>query len=428
MTTAGERLDGRTGDLEAVQKRTLRVLAGSVVPAGLGMTGGYAAASVLAKELTDSATLAGVAAAFLSVGGAFAAVPLSRYMNTAGRRAGMVVGWSVAMAGAFAAFLAAVLSSYALLVVGVAGIGVGNATNLAARYAAADLASDETRGRAIGLLVWTSTFGSVLGPFLALGPVAWLAVQIGLPELAGPYLLSLSVFGAAAFGIHRLLRPDPLLLAQERSGIEPGGDRQPVSASLAMILQRPLARLAVMAMAVGQAVMVGVMTMTPVHMENGDQSRTIIGLVISLHIVGMYAFSPFVGWLVDRLGTYLVIAGGGAALFVGAELASHTGETERFGVFAGLFLIGVGWSCGLVAGSSLLTSSFSVEERVGVQGAADLLMVGSGAAAGMIAGVVVDGVGYHSLSHWAGIGSLSLVLAAALAAWQARKQPPLAAA
>ncbi len=165
-------------------------------------------------------------------------------------------------------------------------------------------------------------------------------------------------------------------------------------------------------MMLGQAVMVGVMTMTPLHMKDGDHELRIIGFVISVHILGMYALSPVVGWLVDRVGTHIMIATGGVLLFTGAEMASHTDPEDSAGVFVGLFLIGVGWSCGLIAGSSLLTNSFDVNTRVAVQGAADLLMVGAGASAGLVSGAAVEWSSFHALSHWAGVAALAMVVAA----------------
>ncbi len=177
----------------------------------MGMAGGFAAVAVLAEDITGSDTLAGLAAACLSLGGAITTVPLAEYMARHGRRPGLRLGWIVAAGGAACAFAAAVLSFYPLLVLGILGIGVGNATNLAARYAAADLAPPDGRARAIGFLVWAGTIGSVLGPTLALGPAGWVAEQLGLPELAGPYILSFLVFVFAGFAVDRLLHPDPLM-------------------------------------------------------------------------------------------------------------------------------------------------------------------------------------------------------------------------
>ncbi len=404
-----------------LQRRTVRVLLASVVPAGMGTSGGFAAVAVLAEEITGSDTLAGIAAACLSVGGALATIPLANHMAKNGRRPGLRRGWTVAAAGAVLAFFAAVLEFYPLLLLGVVGIGVGNATTLSARYAGADLAPEDGRARAIGFLVWAGTIGSVLGPTIALGPAGWVAGQFGLPELAGPYMLSFVVFVLAGTLIERSLHPDPLVVSGGLS--EEGVKRPPVRDAFGKIWRHPSARLAVFAMLLGQAVMVGVMTMTPLHMKDGDHELRIIGFVISLHIIGMYAFSPIVGWLVDRLGPYLMIGTGGVVLFSGAELASHTDAQDSLGVFVGLLLIGVGWSFGLIAGSALLTGSFPIEQRVPVQGAADLIMVGSGASAGIGAGLAVEWSSFHSLSHWSGIAALAMVVAAGWALIVSVRQP-----
>ncbi len=418
--------DGMPPDIASIQRRTVRVLMAGVIPAGMGTSGAYAAAAVLAKDLTGSGALAGIAAAGYGVGSALATVPLARHMAHRGRRSGLVRGWILAGSGAAIAAGAAVLSFYPLLLIGTVCIGVGNATTLTARYAGSDLAGESTRASAIGLIVWASAFGSVFGPTVGLGPAGRVSTWVGLPELAGPYLLSMLVLGTSAAFVGRWLRPDPLVVA---GGINPDRkvSRPPLRQSFSRVWASANSRLAVLAMLVGQVVMVAVMTMTPLHMKDGDQSLQIIGLMISFHIIGMYFFAPVVGRLVDWTGPRPVIFVAGLVLFVGAELAAHTDAADRVGVFWGLFLIGLGWSFGLIAGSSLLTQSIPISQRVEAQGAADLIMIGSGAAAGLSSGVVVQFSSYHSLSHWTGISALLLVVAVGLTI-AARKPPPSAGA
>ena len=406
----------QTHNRAAVQRRTTAVMMGSVIPTTAAMGASFAASAVLAEEITGSATLATLAAGSMSIGSVAAAVPLSRRMARLGRRRGLVWGWSLGAAGAMTALLAAVLSLYPLVVLGIIGVGAGQATNLAARYAVADLAPDDRRASAIGMLVWASTFGAAAGPTIALGPVADLAQFIGLPELAGPYVLSSAMFMAGLAITHTWLRPDPLEV------LGTIGSEAPRPASPARVVRRiaaiPEARLALLAMLVGQTVMVTVMTATPLHMTSGDgdQDYSVIGQVISLHIIGMYAFSPIVGWLVDRLGTHTVITLGGLILFGGAELAGHTDPEHSAGLFSGVTLVGVGWSFGLIAGSALLTNSFPVRQRVEVQGGADFVMITGGAVGGLSSGALVELLGYQSLSHYSGIAALVLV-AAAVGAW-----------
>ena len=412
-------------DQEAAHRNTMTTLMASVVPTTAAMAASYAAVAVLAEEITGSETLAGLAAASVHVGSVVTTVPLARRMTRLGRRRGLTAGWSIGAAGAALAFVAALADLYPLLVVGIVGIGAGNATNLAARFTAADLAPDDRRARAIGTLVWAGTLGAVAGPTIALGPAAYVARAIGLPELAGPYLLGVALFVVGLGVTQTRLRPDPLEVlgtlgksaAQSASPLELGQ----------RIFAVPAARLAVIAMLVGQAVMVGVMTMTPVHMKSGDQRLAVIGWVISLHVIGMYAFSPIVGWLVDRVGPHLAIGAGGVLLCIGAETSAHTSAEDSLGMFAGLLLVGLGWSFGLIAGSTLLTGAFPVSERVEVQGEADFLMTLGGAAAGLSAGATVEVVGFHSLSHWAGLSALLLLVAAA-AAWyneRLRREKPV---
>jgi MFS family permease len=401
---------------------------GGVLPAGAAMAAGYSSAALLGKEITGSGAWGTLAAACLTIGGTLATVPLAGYMSRHGRRRGLRLAWAVAFCGTASAFTAAVTSSYPLLVIGILGIGVGNAANLSARYAASDLATDQDRAKAIGTLVWSTSFGSALGPTLGLGVVGSGAAALGLPELAGPYLMGMVLFVAAAVFIDRNLHPDPLAVAGGLTPVAEGeasGGRAAVrdlgrhlsaaGGALGDIARHPSARLAVLAMLVGQAVMVAIMTATPLHMSDGAHEIRIIGFVISVHIIGMYFFAPVAGLGVDRFGPRPMIALGGVVLFVGAELASHTRAEDSVGVFSGLFLIGLGWSIGLVAGSALLTGSFPVERRVLVQGSADLVMSGAGAVAGLSAGIVYEWGSYHALSHHAGLGALGLT---AYALWR----------
>ncbi len=425
MTASAGTAADTPADTARIHARTRWVLIGSVLPAGMGMAAGFAASSLAAKDITDNDALSTLAATMIAIGAAIAAVPLGRYMARHGRRPGLFGAWVVGGFGALCAFLAVVWGIYPLLLVGVVGIGVGQAANLAARYAAADLAEPHNRGRDIGIVVWASSIGAVLGPTVALDGTGRVARWLGLDELAGPYLMGIVVFAAASAFVHWRLRPDPLILAQQRVG-EPAGDTATGQAaqdapggragpslreSFAKLAGYPPAAVAVFAMALGQAVMVAIMTVTPLHMDDGNHEVRVIGYVISLHIVGMFMLAPLVGWVVDRLPPGVMVAAAGVTLFVGGEMASHTDPEDSAGVFVGLFLVGLGWSIATLSGSALLIASFGVESRASVQGAADFTMVMAGAVAGLMSGVIVEAWDYHFLSHWAGVSALSLLAA-----------------
>ena len=379
---------------DLLQRRTLRTLMAGLIPAGAGMSGAYSAAAILGEELSGSETLGGLAAAGMTAGSAVAAIPLARLMAARGRRPGLALGYLLGMGGAAACVLAALSGWYLLLVPGMAGIGIGQAANMAARFAAADMAPEA--GRAIGTLVWASTFGSVLGPMLGFGPAKSAARAVGLHELSGPYLLSVLLFAVAAVVVFRYLRPDPLVMV---GGVGHATERLRLREFVRPLATTSAGRLAVGSMVAGHVVMVGVMTMTPLHLRSGGHALEVVGFVISLHIIGMYALSPLVGRVADRLGARPVIAAGGVLLAVGAAFAAGSEATESGGVYLGLFLIGLGWCCGLVAGSTLLVRTFAGSNRVGIQGLADLCMTASGGLAGLGSGFMVAVAGYQNLSR-----------------------------
>ena len=392
------RLGATPVDRAGIQRRTLRTLMGGIVPGGAAMSSAYSSAAILGEELTSNQLLGGLAASGLTTGAAITAIPLARVMARRGRRVGIAGGYALAGVGALACLLAAQVGWYPLLVLGMLSVGMGYASNMAARFASADLA--EEPGSAIGMLIWASTFGSVLGPLLGFGPLRSLATLLGLHELAGPYLLSVLLFGIAALSVHLFLRPDPLVVAGGLGNVE---EREPLRSFIRPIVGSPDGRLAVGSMVVGHVVMVGIMTMMPLHMRSGGHELQVIGLMISLHIVGMYAFSPIVGRLVDRLGPHLLIAFGSVLLALGADVAAHDEAHQSLGAFVGMFIVGIGWSFGLIASSALLVRTFDGPNRVGIQGLADMCMTTGGASAGIVAGLVLEVSTFPVLGHGAAV-------------------------
>jgi MFS family permease len=249
--------------------------------------------------------------------------------------------------------------------------------------------------------------------------------DIGLPIRAGSYLLSGLMFLLAAAIVETRLRPDPLALS---GGLgrktETDSGRPSVSESLALILASPAARLAVGAMVVSQVTMVGVMSLTPLHMDEGGQSQSVIGWMMAFHIWGMYLFSPLVGWLTDRVGQYPMLYTAGALCTVGAGWAAITPPEGQVGVFMGNFLIGLGWSFGVVAASSLLVAEFPVAQRVGVQGVGDLAMIGSGALAGLLSGVLYIFLGYSGVNTGNALFGAALIAATAATYLIVRRHGP----
>ena len=391
-------------EVRDIQRRTLGILMVAVALGGAGAGGAFSLVAVLADEITGSETLSGLAAAGMTTGAALVAVPLARLMSRSGRRVGLRAGYLLALAGALLNIVGAAFDAYPLVVIGMLGVGTGSACGLAARFAVVDLVAPADRARTIGLLVGATTAGAIVGPTLATGPATDVAVAVGLDELAGPFLFAAAAFLLTSLVVDRGLRPDPLLVARRLGGdTEATRARGGLAQSLGVIARLPAARLAILAMMVGQGIMVSTMVMAQLHMTDGDQSLRVIGFVISIHIVGMYALAPVVGWMTGRIGPVPMIVAGGVISFLGAEIAAHTPPDVTWGMFAGMFGVGLGWNCCLVAGTALFTAVVPARERVPVQGAADLLMTATGGIGGIAGGAIVAWQDFQFLSHYSGL-------------------------
>ncbi|SFJ30968.1 MFS transporter [Nocardioides psychrotolerans] len=403
-------------DLARIQARTVRTLVLAQAVGAIGITIGIATASLLARELSGSESLAGLAGTFQVLGAAIASYLLARLMSARGRRVGITTGFLLGATGALLAVVAGVVGSMVLLLIGAILIGATTAANNASRYAATDLALPERRGRALSTVVWATTIGAVAGPNLT-GPSASFAGLLGIPDLTGPFALGAIGMLLAALVVATRLRPDPLLLARqvadlpaaEPSGTSWGRARQAVR-------ERPVLGLAIAGLAGAHAAMVGVMTMTPIHMEHGGAELRIIGVVISIHVLGMFAFSPLVGLLSDRLGRPPVLGAGGVVLLVSLGLCAAAPEGTSWQIFSGLFLLGLGWSLATVAASTMVADHAPLEARTDVQGMADLVMGVTAASAGGLAGLVVGLAGYPVLALLTTALAAAVVLAAVRAA------------
>ncbi len=400
MTTTRPR-EGTAPDTGAVQRRVVWTLVGSQMLGGVGVTSGAAVGALLAEDVSGSVRYAGLGGTAQVLGAALIAIPMARLMAARGRRPGLVMGYGLSAVGAVGLIVAGVVESFPLLLVASFFFGGAVASNSQTRYAAADLALPARRGRDISIVVWATTVGSVLGPNLV-GAGAPVARAIGIPVLTGPFVFSLVGVALAIVVLAVRLRPDPLLEARRRAIDERDEPGEPTHGSvwrgLRQSFSRPAARLGILTLALGHATMVGLMVMTPVHMRDGDAGLNVIGFVISVHVLGMFAFSPLSGMAVDRFGGRAVALVGSGILAVAAVLASASPMGESTALVAGLFLLGLGWSCTFVSGSTLLTDALPAAERPGAQGASDLLMGLAAGGGGAAAGVVIQVWSYHVLA------------------------------
>jgi MFS family permease len=377
---------------------------------------GIALASVLAQQISGSEALAGLAQTAAVAGTALLSVPLAALMSARGRRPGLTLAYMIGATGGRLVVLAAVIGNFPLMLLGMAAFGAGSSANLQARFAAADLAPAQKRGRAISTVVWATTIGAVLGPNVA-APAGRSVSGLGIPATAGPFFWAAGVFLLTALVVALLLRPDPLLTARSLAPAESQTrESRSLRAGLAAVAASPGARLALLTISVSHTAMVAIMVMTPVDLGHHGADIELIGLVISGHIAGMYAFSPVMGWLSDRMGRSTVIALA-VALLASAALLAGTAGPSHGRTAAGLFLLGLGWSAGLVSGSALLTDSVPQASRAAVQGLSDLTMNTTAGLGGAAAGLVVAQASYAWLNA---AGTLLLVPVAALALFTRR--------
>lgn len=410
----------------AVPRRgfSLAILVGNQLLAGIGVASGIAVAALLAEELTGTVVLAGLSQTSSVLGAGLVAIPLARLAVAKGRHIALAAGYALAATGAVLVITAAVTAFVPLVFLGLAAFGAGSAAGLQARFAATEVARPGFEARAMSFVLWATTIGSVAGPNLSeFGDQ--LGRSLGLPPLVGPFLISGAAFAISTLVVAALLRlprPGELEVEDEADaarGPQPAAGAQPEASAprvvgswraLTIAVRNPRALLALVAVVCSHTVMVAVMVMTPVHMHAHGLSLGLVGLVISIHILGMYGASPLVGWLVDRLGAVPVIGVGAVILLTATVLGMLAPAEDLLLVPLALGLLGLGWSAGLIGGSALLTMSVSRELRVPLQGASDAAMNFAAALASAFSGLVLTLGGFTAVNAVAALVLVPLVL------------------
>ncbi|AWB94448.1 MFS transporter [Agromyces badenianii] len=408
---------------------SLTVLVVNQLLAGVGVASGIAVAALLVEELTGAVALAGLAQSSSVLGAALVAIPLARLAVRSGRHVALATGYALAMTGAVLVIAAAASGWVPLVFLGLAAFGAGAAAGLQARFAATEVAAAGFEARSMSIVLWATTLGSVAGPLLAATGDA-VGIALGLPPLVGPFLFSGIAFGLSTLLVATLLRlPKPGSMATDAApdapdepaapdapeGTEtddelaperaadaggPAPAAEPIGAwrAFSTAVREPRALFAILAIVCSHTVMVGVMVMTPVHMTAHGLSLSLVGVVISIHIIGMYGASPIVGWLVDRIGPPRVIAIGAGILVAAALIGILAPADDMLLVPLALGLLGLGWSCGLIGGSTLLTTSVDPAMRVPLQGATDAAMNLAAAASAALSGVVLGAAGFAGVN------------------------------
>ena len=394
------------------QRRSVAVLALATVLGGLGVGASLSAGALLIADVTGNSALSGFGSTMNAVGAAVAGIPLARLAARRGRRVALATGNLLAVGGAVLVIGAARIEVPILLFLGLAVLGVAAAVQLQARFAATDLAAPAQRARDLSLVVWSITIGAVIGPNL-IGPGELLGAALGLHALSGIFVFTIAAQLCAALVVWFGLRPDPLLEARRiaaaaaalppvaREGAEPGTAER-TSVPSAHHLARVPQFLAIALVALGHAVMVGIMAMTPLHLTHHGGSIELVGITISIHIAGMYALSPLAGIAAGRFGAIPVVIAGFIVLGAAAAGTALGGSSVPV-VQTSLVLLGLGWCMVTVAGAALVTTLTPEAARPARQGQADTAMNAAGAVFGAVSGVLFATGGFPVLSSVAGV-------------------------
>jgi MFS family permease len=371
-------------------RRAVGLLALATAVGSLGLAAGGTAAALLAVAMTGSEAAAGLPLGALAAGQAGAALLVGRVTARAGRGAGLVLGYVLGVLGALVVIAAAVRGDVAVLLAGSVLLGGANASIFLTRYAAAEIGGPGARGRALGTVLSASTVGTIAGPSLLL-PSGRLAEGLGLPQLTGLYLVAVAAFAAAAVALAGLARsrlPD-LGRGSRFAGAAPARPPALASGTLAAALRRPPVRAALLVLGATNLVMVAVMAVSPVLLSNHGHHLGFVGLAVTVHVAGMFVPSSLTGWLTDRLGGARVTGAGGVLLALAGVGGAVADPAHGPVMVAVLLVLGLGWNCGVVAGSALLAAAVPAELRPRSEAVGEASMGLAAAAGAPAAGAVV---------------------------------------
>lgn len=395
---------------QRLYRSSLTVVAFSQVFGGAGLAAGVTVGALLARDMLGSDALTGLPVALFTLGSAGAALVVGRLSQRLGRRTGLTTGFVAGGIGAAGVVLAAVADSAPLLFAAFLVYGAGTATNLQARYAGTDLAAANRRATAVSIAMVSTTFGAVAGPNLV-APMGRFAQSLGIPPLAGPFLLAAVAYLVAGAVLWIWLRPDPLLVARSVDASKDAAAA--VTAAPASAAEDPADRRGVVVgatvMVLTQIAMVAIMTMTPLHMQHHGFGLTAIGVVIGVHIGAMYLPSLVTGVLVDRAGRLPMAIAAGVTLLAAGVVAALAPVDSMTTLLIALALLGLGWNFGLISGTALVVDSTPPATRARTQGSVDLLIALAGAGGGAVSGMVVAASSYAVLALGGGILSLLLI-------------------
>ncbi|MFB1051197.1 MFS transporter [Paraliobacillus sp. JSM ZJ581] len=393
---------------KALYKRTLKVILLSQTLGGAGLAAGITVGALLAQQMLGVDSLAGLPTALFTLGAAFSAYLVGRMTQARGRRIGLSFGFIAGGLGALGVVVAANIDSVVFLLLSLFIYGAGTSTNLQARYAGIDLAGKKQRAKAASIAMVATTFGAVAGPNLV-APMGYIAESLGMPTLAGPFLLAMVAYSLAGIVFFIFLKPDPLLVARaiednKQLGAETSTPYQPNQG-----VQRSGIIVGAIVLILSQVIMVGIMTMTPVHIEQNGSPLSAVGFVIGLHVAAMYLPSLVTGTLVDKVGRMKMVVAGALTLTLAGLIAAFTPGDAIGLITLSLVLLGLGWNFGVLSGTAIVVDSTTIKNRAKIQGTIDVGVAIGGSIGSISSSVIVANSSYGILGFTGAYLSLILI-------------------
>jgi predicted MFS family arabinose efflux permease len=264
----------------------------------------------------------------------------------------------------------------------------------------------------------STTFGAVAGPNLV-DVMGEFAISIGIPALAGPFILAAAAYILAALVLFILLRPDPYIVAKAISDAQRTSNHSYLEENNLLSINRRGIFAGAAVMVLTQFVMIAIMTMTPIHMGHHGHGLNEVGLVIGFHIGAMFLPSLITGYLVDKIGRAVMAIASAITLLISGILAAMGPADSMVVLIIALALLGLGWNFGLISGTAILVDATSPSTRAKTQGSVDVLIALSGALGGGLSGMVVAQSSYAALSI---IGAVLSFLLIPIVIWTTRNQ------
>jgi MFS family permease len=350
--------------------------------------------ALIGGHLAPDRSLATLPIAAIVIGTAATTIPAAMLMRRIGRQAGFLIGAAIGTASALLTAIAIYRSDFGAFVAGYALLGVYQGFTNYYRFAAGEAAAPDFRPRAISWVIAGGVVAAILGPQLAYVPRDWFAPHTFL----GSYLAQAVLGMLALAALAHLRMPAPRAVATPHA-----------RRSRRALMGQPVFLVAMGGAAVSYAVMLLVMTATPVAMIGCGHQVGDAVQVIQWHVLGMFAPSFFTGGLIARFGAPRVMAAGFVLLLGHVAIALTGTEVLHFG--SALILLGVGWNFSFVGGTALLTTAYREDEQSRAQAINDFVVFGTVAVASVSSGWLYHQFGWETLN----LAALPFLVAALLA-------------